>query len=77
MDTVFDYLTVGCFFALAAAFFTLTNREPRTLLQILVAGVVCAVANQIGNAGYMVLGGVLILAGVAYTILVIKSARAT
>ncbi len=58
---------------MAIALFMLTERESRTLLQLLVSGVVFAVANQLGNAGWTVFALVLVAAGVAYAMLVIKS----
>jgi hypothetical protein len=74
VETQFDYATVACFLGLAGAFFTLTAREPRTLLHFLLAGVVFAIANQVGNAGYVVLGTLLIIAGLAYAAAIVRSA---
>ena len=72
MITLFDYVTVACFLGVAGAFFTLTAREPRTLLHLLFAAVAFAIANQVGNAGYVLLAAILIIAGIGYSILVIK-----
>ena len=74
MTTLFDYLTVACFFGIAGAYFTLTAREPKTLLQLLAAGIIFAVANQVGNAGFLLAGYALIVAGIVYSVLVIRSA---
>ena len=74
MSTLFDYLTVACFFGIAGAYFTLTTREPKTLLQLLAAGIVFAVANQVGNAGFFLAGFALIIAGIVYSVVVIRSA---
>jgi hypothetical protein len=71
MTTLFDVVTVACFAALVLAFFQLTDRQTRTLLHLGLAGVVFAVANQLGNAGSAVLALVLIVAGSAYAGLVI------
>lgn len=71
MTTLFDVVTVGCFAALVLAFFQLTDRQTRTLLQLVLAGVVFAVANQLGNAGSAILAMVLILAGLAYAGIVV------
>lgn len=73
MTTLFDLVTVACFAALVLAFFQLTDRQTRTLLQLVLAGVVFAVANQLGNAGSAPLAIVLIVAGVAYAGLIVWS----
>jgi hypothetical protein len=70
--TLFDVLTVVCFLGLVIAFFQFTEREPRTLVHLLLSGVVFAVANQIGNAGSTVLGLVLVGAGIGYAVLIIR-----
>jgi hypothetical protein len=72
MATLFDYVTVACFLGMAGAFFILTAREPRTLLHLLVVGATFAIANQVGNAGYTVLGVALIIAGIAYAAMIIR-----
>lgn len=69
MFTLFDYVTVACFLVVAGAFFMLTNREPRTLLHLLLASVAFAVANQLGNAGYFYSALLLIVAGIGYAII--------
>lgn len=73
MLTLFDFLTVACFLGVALAFFLLTEREPRKLLHLLLSGVLFAVANQLGNSGSMLFGLILILAGVGYSALIIRS----
>ena len=72
MVTLFDYATVACFLGMAGAYFMLTARQPRTLLHLLLAGISFAVANQLGNAGYDLLGSILIVAGIGYAIIVIR-----
>jgi hypothetical protein len=72
MTTFFDVITVTCFVGLVIAFFKFTNRETRTLVHFILAGVVFAVANQVGNGGSMILALVLILAGVTYAALVVR-----
>ncbi len=52
MSTFFDVVTVTCFIGLVLAFFQFTNRETRTLIHFILAGVVLAVANQAGNANW-------------------------
>jgi hypothetical protein len=69
MTTVFDVVTVTCFVGLVIAFFQFTDRETRTLVHFILAGVVFAVANQVGNRGAMILATVLILAGAGYAFL--------
>jgi hypothetical protein len=71
MSTFFDVVTVTCFAGLVLAFFQFTNRETRTLIHFILAGVVFAVANQVGNAGSTILGLVLIAAGATYAALVV------
>jgi len=66
MATVFDVVTVTCFAGLVLAFFWFTDRQTRTLLHFLLAGIVFAVANHVGNAGETILAVALILAGVGY-----------
>jgi hypothetical protein len=72
MATFFDVITVTSFAGLVLAFFQFTNRETRILLHFLMVGVVLAVANQVGNAGEIILAFVLILAGVGYAIVVMR-----
>ena len=76
METLFDYVTVACFLVSAGAFFTLTNRNPRVLLHLLLSGVAFAVANQVGNSGYAMLAWVLTAAGVIYAAAVMWQDRA-
>jgi hypothetical protein len=72
MSTLFDVLTVTCFAGLVLAFFRFTDRETRTLVHFMLAGVVFAVANQVGNAGSTILALILIVAGVGYAILIAR-----
>jgi hypothetical protein len=72
MTTFFDVVTVTCFAGLVFAFFQLTDRDTKTLVRLLPAGIVFAIANQVGNAGSFVLTLFLILAGLGYTVLVIR-----
>ena len=70
MATLFDVVTVTCFFGLALAFFFWTERDTRTLLHFIISGVVFAVANQVGNAGGTLFAGALIIAGIGYAALI-------
>jgi hypothetical protein len=72
MATFFDVITVTSFAGLVLAFFQFTNRETRILLHFLLVGVALAVANQVGNAGEIILAFVLILASVGYAIVVMR-----
>ena len=72
MATFFDFATVGCFLVMAGAFFFLTARQPRTLLHLLLAGALFAIANQLGNAGYVFFGLILMTLGVGYSAVVIR-----
>ena len=70
--TVFDVVTVVCFIGLVVAYFQFSDREYRTLAQFILSGIVFAVANQVGNAGFSLLACVLIAAGVGYAFLVAR-----
>jgi hypothetical protein len=72
MATFFDVVTVTCFVGLVIAFFQFTDRETRTLVHFILAGVVFAVANQVGNGGSAILAVLLIVAGVAYAGIIVK-----
>jgi hypothetical protein len=71
MTTLFDFVTLACFLAMAGAFFMLTARQPRTLLRVVLAGVAFAIANQLGNAGYVFFALILIIVGIGYATIVI------
>ncbi len=70
--TVFDVLTVACFVALAVSFFRFTARDSGTLMKLMLSGIVFAVANQVGNAGSVLLASSLIIAGAGYAVLVMR-----
>ena len=70
--TVFDVVTVACFIGLVVAYFQFSDREYRTLAQLILSGIVFAVANQVGNAGFMLLASILIVAGAGYAVLVVR-----
>ena len=72
MSTIFDVVTVTCFAGLVIAFFQFTDRETRTLVHFILAGVVFAVANQVGNSGSAILAVLLIVAGVAYAAIIAR-----
>jgi hypothetical protein len=72
MMTLFDVVTVTCFVALVTAFFQFTDRDTRTLMHFLLASIVFAIANQVGNGGSTLLAFVLIFAGTAYAVLLVR-----
>ena len=76
MVTLFDFAAVACFLGLVGAFFLLTARRQRTLLHLLLSGIAFAVANQLGNAGYDLSGVILIIAGIAYAIIIVRAEKA-
>jgi hypothetical protein len=71
MASIYDYVTVACFFGVVGAFVLLTERDPKTLAHLMVPAIAFAVANQLGNSGSSVLANLLITAGVGYTILIV------
>jgi hypothetical protein len=72
MTTAFDFLTVACFAGLVIAFFQLTARDTRTLVQLMIPAAVFAIANQMGNAGLTLFALVLLVAGAGYAALVVR-----
>ena len=72
MVTVFDYLTIACFAGLVIAYFQLTKRDVRTLMQLMISGAAFAIANQMGNAGLPIFALILIVAGVGYAAVVVQ-----
>lgn len=72
MTTAFDFLTVACFAGLVISFFQLTERDTRTLVQLMIPAAVFAIANQIGNAGLTSFALGLLVAGAGYAALVVK-----
>jgi hypothetical protein len=73
MVTLFDIVSVASFIGLVLAFLIWTERDTRTLLHFVVAGVVFAVANQVGNAGQTFFAFVLIIAGIGYAFVMTRS----
>jgi hypothetical protein len=71
MATLFDVVTVTCFVGLVIAFLQFTDRETRTLMHFMLAGIVFAVANQVGNSGSTILALLLVVSGVIYPALIV------
>ena len=72
MITVFDFVTVGCFVCLVAAFFKWTDRSARILSRLLLSCIAFAIANHLGNVGFDLFGAVLLVGGAGYAALVIE-----
>lgn len=72
MNTFFDVVTVTGFVALVTAFFQFTDRDHRTLAHFTLAGIVLAIANQLGNHGQTALALLLMVASIAYAFFVLS-----
>ena len=72
MATFFDVVTVTCFVAMAIGFFQFTDRDTRTLVHLVLAGIVLAVANQVGNSGGTIPALIMIVAGAGYAVLMVR-----
>jgi hypothetical protein len=72
MTTFFDVVTVTCFVAMAIGFFQFTDRDTRTLVHLVLAGIVFAVANQVANSGGTILALIMMVAGASYAALVVR-----
>ena len=72
MTTFFDVVTVTCFVAMIIGFFQFTDRDTRTLVHLVLAGIVLAVANQVGNSGGTILALIMIVAGAGYAVLAVR-----
>jgi hypothetical protein len=76
VTTFFDFLTVALFAVMSIAFFLLTDRNSSTLVRLLLCGVAFAFANQIGNAGWIIVASILIIAGSGYAAFVLAKSAA-
>ena len=75
MKTIYDVATFACFLGVVASYFLLTRRDLRELPYFVVAALVFAVANQMGNADRPTFSLVLIGAGVVYTAVIVLYSR--
>ncbi len=66
--TIFDIITVICFVAVVAAYFTIGQPDPKLLPHYLLSCVAFAFANQFGNGGHIFIGVAVLLAGVTYAV---------
>ncbi len=73
MTSPFDIATILCFAALVIAYFRWAAGDLKILLHMMLSGVALAVANQVGNAGWKLLGIALIVAGMGYAALLLKA----
>ena len=72
MVTLFDIVSVASFIGLVLAFFFWTKRDNRTLLHFVISGAVFAIANQVGNAGQIIFASILLIAGIAYAVVIAR-----
>lgn len=74
METVYDWITVAIFAGLIVLFLQRsTDDEPQDSIWLYMAGAVgCAVANYFGNAGHDAVASAIIIATLAYVVLVLK-----
>ena len=74
METPFDWITLAIFCGLIVLFLNRSSQdEPGDhLWQYMIAAVGCAVANYLGNEGYEIAGAAVIVAVLAYIVLVLK-----
>lgn len=68
MSTIFDVVTVTCFFAVAMTYFQFTDRNPKELGHFILAGILFAFANQLGNNGQGGVAWALIVLGAGYIV---------
>jgi hypothetical protein len=61
---LFDILTVVRLIVMVMVLLLFTERRPRTLLHLLLSGIAFAIADQVGNPGWIVLGLIVVGAGV-------------
>jgi hypothetical protein len=55
------------------AYLLLTNRNTQILKRLILSGIAFAVADQLGNAGYVLLAWILAVGGGGYAFLVMRS----
>ncbi len=75
LETVYDWITVAIFGGLVVLFLhrSVAEEEPQdTILHYLPPAVGCALANWVGNNGQGPLSAIIVVAVLAYIILVLK-----
>ena len=68
METIFDWLTVALFAAIAVLFLQRSFRDDEvdSIWHYLPPCIVLAIANQLGNHGYTTIAAIMIVAALAY-----------
>ena len=74
METVYDWVTVGLFAGLVILFLQRSvEEEPRdSILQYMPPAVGLALANYVGNQGFALISTLIVVAVLAYVVLVLK-----
>jgi hypothetical protein len=77
MQTVYDFVSVICFICIVVTYLMFTEGGMKVLAHFMLPAVAFAIANQVGNhAGndvpMNVLAVLLILAGIAYTFIIVR-----
>jgi hypothetical protein len=74
LETVWDWITIAIFAGLIVLYLQRsTQEEPKdTIWQYLLPSVGCAVANYLGNEGYLIAAVAVIAATLAYVYVVLK-----
>ena len=72
MVTVYDMVTVTCFACVVVTYFMFTKGGTKVLAHFMLPAAAFAIANQLGNAGMNVLAIILIVAGIAYTYIIVR-----
>lgn len=75
MQTIYDWVTVAIFGALIVLFLhrSTAQEEPKdNIFQYLPACIGCALANYVGNQGYGAVAFAIVVAVLAYVIVVLK-----
>jgi uncharacterized membrane protein YjjP (DUF1212 family) len=74
MQTVYDWVTLAIFAGLVVLFLqrSVSDDHNDSMLAYLGGAIMCALANYLGNSGYDLLAVVLIIANLAFILLVLK-----
>ena len=79
MITVYDIVTVTCFVCMAITYFMFTEGGMKVLAHFMLPAAAFAIANQVGNAALQggnlylhALAGVLVVAGIGYTYIIVR-----
>lgn len=75
METVYDWITVAIFGGLVILFLqrSMAESEPQdTIFHYLPPAIGCAIANYVGNQGNGILSALIVVAVLAYIILILK-----